>query len=230
MKSGFSLIELPACQPKPWRRQAQSAFSLIELLVVTAVLGLLAALAGPPLLAAIERGRVGRVVSDLRTVEVALEAYRTEHGCYPPVTVSCAQLDAEEVLQLPQELADGRFLPEDPRTRTSTLLEDPFHPGSTYKYTAPEPYWMNGSMMNERFPVWVPDDFPSCQAAGGRVDDSPNSPLAWAVWSQGPRPQKNKALNNKAPTAGFTWYGGTGDHGVIARYKERNGPSWSTLR
>lgn len=230
MKRGFSLIELLDCQPKSWRRQTQSAFSLIELLVVTAVLGLLAALAGPPLLAAIERGRVGRVTADLRTVEVALEAYRTEHGCYPPVVVSCMAADREEVLQLPQELADGGYLPENPRTRTSTLLEDPFHPGSTYKYAAPENYWMNGSKQDDRYPVWVPDDFPSCQAAGGRVDDSPNSPLAWAVWSQGPRPQNSKALNNKAPTAGFTWYTGTGDHGVIARYKERNGPSWSTLR
>ena len=230
MKGGFSLIELLACRPKPLRRQAQSAFSLIELLVVTAVLGLLAALAGPPLLAAIERGRVGRVVSDLRTVEVALEAYRTEHGYYPPVTVSCAQLDAEEVLQLPQELADGGYLPENPRTRTSTLLEDPFHPGSTYKYAAPENYWMNGSKQDDRYPVWVPADFPSGRATTGKYDDSANSPLAWAVWSQGPRPQKTKALNDQAPTAAFTWYGRVGDHGVIGRYKERNGPTWSTLR
>jgi len=198
--------------------------------VVTAVLALLAMLAGPPLLASIERGRVGKVTADLRTVEVALEAYRTDHGSYPPVTVSCMAIDAEEVLQLPQELADGGYLPEDPRTRTSTLLEDPFHPGSTYKYAAPEPYWLNGSLMTERYPVWVPDDFPSCRSEGGSLDDSANSPLAWAVWSLGPRPRPERALNVKAPAAGFTWYTGTGDHGVIARYKERNGPSWFTLR
>lgn len=205
-------------------------FTLIELLVVVAVLGLLALLAGPPAFAAIERARVARVMADLRTVEVALEAYRTDHGRYPPVTVSCMAIDAEQVLQLPQELADGKYLPDNPRTKASTLLEDPFHPGATYKYAAPEPYWMNGSKMDERFPVWVPDDFPSCQSAGGRRDDSPNSPLAWAVWSQGPRPQASKALNAKAPTAGMTWYTRLGDHGVIGRYKERNGPSWSTLR
>ena len=110
----------------------KNAFSLIELLVVLAVLGLLAVLAGPPLLASIERARVGRVVADLRTVEVALEAYRTDHGAYPPVTVSCMAIDAEQVLQLPQELADGGYLPKNPRTATSTLLEDPFPPGSTY--------------------------------------------------------------------------------------------------
>ena len=206
------------------------AFSLIELLAALAVLALLAALAAPPLLRSLERSRVARVALDLQTAEVALEAYRTDHGCYPPVVVSCMAVDQQEVLQLPQELADGGYLPKNTRTKTSTLLEDPFHPGSTYKYTAPEPYWMNGSMQSDRYPVWVPDDFPSGRATTGKYDDSPNSPLAWAVWSQGPRPQKTKALNDKAPTASFTWYARTGDHGVIARYKQRDGATWSTLR
>ena len=205
-------------------------FTLIELLVVVAALALLAALAGPPVLASIERGRVGRVVADLRTVEVALEAYRTDRGHYPPVSVSCVMADKEQTLQLPQELADGGYLPKNPHTATSTLLEDPFHPGSTYKYAAPEYYWLNGSKMNERFPLWVPSDFPSCQAPGGRADGSPDSPLAWAVWSQGPRPQMAKALNHKAPLAAATWYVRAGDHGVIARYKQRDGMTWSTLR
>lgn len=208
----------------------KAGFTLIELLVVLAVLGLLAVLAGPPMLAGVERGRVGRVVVDLRTVEVALEAYRTDHGHYPPVVVSCMAADRQEVLQLPQELADGGYLPKDERSAASTLLEDPFHPGSTYKYAAPENYWMNGSKQDDRYPVWVPDDFPACQAPGGKSDDSPNSPLAWAVWSLGPRTDPAKPLNYKAPLAASTWYRKTGDLGVIGRYKERNGATWSTLR
>ena len=208
----------------------KNAFSLLELLVALAVLALLAALAAPPVLAAIERGRVARVGVDLQTAEVALEAYRTDHGCYPPVTVSCAQLDANQVLQLPQELADGGYLPKNTRTPASSLLQDPFNPGNTYKYTAPENYWMNGSKQKDRFPVWVPDDFPSCRSASGRADDSANCPMAWGVWSPGPRPQKSKGLNNKAPAASFTWYRHTGDHGVIGRYKARDGATWSTLR
>ena len=230
MKNAFSLIELLACQPKPWRRQARAAFSLIELLVAVAVLALLAALAAPPLLASIERGRVARVAVDLQTAEVALEAYRTDHGRYPPVTVSCMDMDQAQVLQLPTELADGGYLPKNSQSATSSLLEDPFHPGSTYKYVAPENYWMNGSKQDDRYPVWVPSDFPSCQAPGGQTDDSPNSPLAWAVWSVGPRADPAKALNYKVPLAGDTWYRKTGDAGVIARYKVRNGATWSTLR
>ena len=205
-------------------------FSLIELLVVIAVLSLLAALAGPPLAGALERARVGRVVADLRTVEVALEAYRTDYGHYPPVTVSCMAIDGDQVLQLPQELADGGYLPKNPKSKTSTLLMDPFSPGNTYKYAAPETYWMNGSMQSERYPVWVPDDFPSCQSASGQADDSANSPLAWAVWSLGPRPDKTKALHDTAPLAASTWYRRTGDEGVIGRYKQKDGPSWATFR
>lgn len=205
-------------------------FSLIELLVVVAVLALLAALTAPSIWASIERGRVARVVADLQTMEVALEAYRTDHGCYPPVTVSCMAIDAEQVLQLPQELADGGYLPKNTRTATSTLLEDPFNSGNTYKYVAPENYWMNGSKQADRYPVWVPSDFPACQSATGKADDSANCPLSWAVWSQGPRPDTKKALSNKAPAAGFTWYRGAGDNGVIGRYKQKDGPSWSTFR
>lgn len=208
----------------------KQGFSLIELLVALAVLAVLAALAAPPLLGSIERGRVARVAADLQTVEVALEAYRTDHGHYPPVVVSCMAVDRQEVLQLPQELADGGYLPKNDRSATSTLLEDPFHPGSTYKYVAPENYWMNGSKQDDRYPVWVPGDFPSCQAPGGKLDDSPNSPLAWAVWSVGPRADPTKALNVKVPLAASTWYRRTGDTGVIARYKERDGATWSTLR
>ena len=208
----------------------KNAFTFIELLVALSVLALLAALAAPPILASIERGRVARVVMDLQTVEVALEAYRTDHERYPPVTVSCMAVDADQVLQLPQELADGNYLPKNTRTKTSTLLEDPFHSGATYKYAAPECYWMNGSLQQDRYPVWVPSDFPSCQATTGNADDSENCPMSWAVWSQGPRPDKKKALSNKAPAAAFTWYRRMGDNGVVGRYKQKDGPSWSTLK
>ena len=208
----------------------KKAFSLIELLTTVAVLALLAALVVPAGQRTLERARVARVVTDLQTVEMALEAYRADHGRYPPVSVSCMAADAEEELQLPQELGDGGYLPKNPRAKTSSLLEDPFRPGHTYKYAAPERYWLNGDMQPIRFAVWVPSDFPACQSPSGKADRSARSPLAWAVWSQGPRPDSAKARDVKAPTASHTWYRGTGDDGVIGRYKQRDGATWSTLR
>ena len=205
-------------------------FTLIELVVVVAVLGLLAAMATPPLFAAVECARVGRVLSELQHVEVAVEAYRVDHGCYPPVTVSCMASDANEVLQLPRELADGGYLPRNPKSKTSSLMLDPFNPKGTYKYVAPEQYWMNGAKQRQRWPVWVADDFPSCQSEGGKFDESPRAKMAWGIWSQGPRARAEKGLNEKAPAAAFTWYRKLGDNGVIGRYKERDGVTWSTMR
>lgn len=205
-------------------------FSILELTVVLAALLLLLALASPLLTRAIEQARVARVVADLQTVEVALEAFRTDHGRYPPVVMSCDGADEQEALQLPLELAAGNYLPRNPRAAASALLMDPFRPRSTYKYVAPENYWMNGSFQDDRYPVWVPSDFPSCHATGGKADDSPNSPLAWAVWSPGPRPNQINVPGYQLPLAARGWYVKPGDSGIIVRYKERNGATWSSRR
>lgn len=202
---------------------------MVELLVVIAVVGLLALLSVPVLTGAIERGRVATVLSDLRTIEVALETYWTDHGAYPPMNISCMGDDADEVMQLPMELADGRYLPQREGSKTSSILLDPFNRRSTYKYAAPVFYRMNGDLIRDRYAIWVPNDFPLCQSASGRADNSEQSPVAWAVWSLGPRPDKSKALSNKAPLAGSTWYRRTGDNGVIARFKARQGAARNTL-
>jgi prepilin-type N-terminal cleavage/methylation domain-containing protein len=206
----------------------KQAFTLSELLVTMAMLALLLGLGAPQFISAVERARVARVQSDLRLVDVALEAYWTDHRHYPPVTVSCMSADQGEVMQLPVELAEGGYLSRSEKSKTSSILQDPFHPGHTYKYAAPERFWMNGDLLDERYAVWIPSDFPLCRSDAGRADNSESAPLAWAVWSLGPRADRKKALSNKAPLAGHTWYLKTGDAGVIARYKERNGPSRST--
>ena len=61
-----------------------SAFTLIELLIVVAIIAILAAIAIPNFLQAQTRAKVSRVLSDLRTVTLALEAYRLDTNAYPP--------------------------------------------------------------------------------------------------------------------------------------------------
>jgi len=54
------------------------AFTLIELLIVVAIIAILAAIAVPNLLQAQVRAKVSRILSDLRTNAVAIEAYAIE--------------------------------------------------------------------------------------------------------------------------------------------------------
>ncbi len=61
-------------------------FTLIELLIVVAIIGIIAAIAIPNLLNAINRGRQKRSMADLRTVGTATEAYAVDASQYPSVS------------------------------------------------------------------------------------------------------------------------------------------------
>lgn len=206
----------------------KKGFSLIELLVVIALVALLAALQLPALIGARERARVTRVHVELRQIEVALEAYCDDHTAYPPVRVSCNTADRDHWCQLPPELVVSGYLAPGRRAGMASAMADPFHADHTYKYAAIGPYFLNGALQEESFGMFVPDDFPDCKALSGRYWEEPGAPLAWAVWSLGPNPSGEKALHPRAPVSASTWYTATGDHGVIARMKPRNGSSFST--
>ncbi|NQU43300.1 prepilin-type N-terminal cleavage/methylation domain-containing protein [bacterium] len=60
------------------------AFTLIELLIVVAIIAILAAIAVPNFLEAQVRAKVSRVQSDLRTIATGLEAYAVDCNRYPP--------------------------------------------------------------------------------------------------------------------------------------------------
>jgi type II secretion system protein G len=59
------------------------AFTLIELLIVVAIIGILAAIAIPNFLNAQVRAKVSRVKSDLRTMANAIEQYQVDWGVTP---------------------------------------------------------------------------------------------------------------------------------------------------
>ncbi len=62
-------------------------FTLIELLIVVAIIGIIAAIAIPNLLNAINRGRQKRTMADIRTIGTACEAYAVDNSSYPVETV-----------------------------------------------------------------------------------------------------------------------------------------------
>ena len=71
------LIHLP-------RRFARMSFTLIELLIVVAIIGILAAIAVPNFLNAQLRARVARTQADQRSIGTALSCYNIDNNAFPP--------------------------------------------------------------------------------------------------------------------------------------------------
>ncbi len=77
------------------------AFTLIELLIVVAIIGILAAIAVPNFMNARLRANIGRAEGDLRAMKTAIEMYRLDNQGYPPSctleTVNGVQFRAGEI-------------------------------------------------------------------------------------------------------------------------------------
>lgn len=58
-------------------------FTLAELLIVVAIIGIIAAIAIPNLMNAMDRGRQKRTMADMRTIGTACETYAIDHSHYP---------------------------------------------------------------------------------------------------------------------------------------------------
>jgi len=64
------------------------AFTLIELLIVVAIIAILAAIAAPNFLEAQVRSKIARVKSDMRSLATALESYITDYNAYPQAEIN----------------------------------------------------------------------------------------------------------------------------------------------
>ncbi|MEA2415904.1 MAG: ral secretion pathway protein [Thermoanaerobaculia bacterium] len=81
-------------------KKNQKGFTLIELLIVVAIIGILAAIAIPNLLTAMQRAKQKRSMADMRTIATAWEARATDVNKYtaagaflPSNTVAQATMD-----------------------------------------------------------------------------------------------------------------------------------------
>lgn len=95
--------------------KSKKAFTLIELLIVIAIIGILAAALYPTIRDAIARGRDGGREGDLNNLATSIEAFNADYGTYPTDS-GCIGLATEEV-----------FL--DPTDGTTSVIKDYFKGG-----------------------------------------------------------------------------------------------------
>ena len=114
---------------------SKHAFTLIELLIVVAIIAILAAIAVPNFLEAQVRSKVSRTQSDIRTMAVAVESYHVDFNQYP-LPVAVMNTDFSIVYPMPSpnhNLYAQNFLPQTVTTPTAymtTIFSDVFaNPG-----------------------------------------------------------------------------------------------------
>lgn len=107
---------------------SKKAFTLIELLIVVAIIAILAAIAVPNFLEAQTRAKVSRVKNDLRALGTAVETYRIDNNRYPICATFWAPTAFEKMASLTT-----------PVSYMSSILRDPFLSG-TGKSVIPEGY------------------------------------------------------------------------------------------
>ncbi len=78
-----SLFSEKLSNPMKLTNNRKSAFTLIELLIVVAIIAILAAIAVPNFLEAQTRAKISRVKSDIRAIVTAMESYRVDMNLYP---------------------------------------------------------------------------------------------------------------------------------------------------
>lgn len=126
-----------------FRMQSGRGFTLIELLVVIAIIGILSTLAVVSLGNARTRARDSKRLSDMRSLQSALEIYYTDQGSYPAATASgtCVPATTLERCCLDNASATAGFRAEGACTAGSTLMTVPIDPGAAaavYIYSRPD--------------------------------------------------------------------------------------------
>lgn len=110
------------------------AFTLIELLIVVAIIAILAAIAVPNFLEAQTRAKVSRAKSDMRSLDTAITSFAVDHNAYP---AALGGTSPEELKAITTPIAYMTSVPQDAFKASRVVNDYPyeyvlfrFHPSS----------------------------------------------------------------------------------------------------
>jgi len=129
-------------------RCIRSGFTLMELLIVVAIIAILASIAVTNFLEAEVRSKVSRAASDMRTISTGLETYRMDSNHYPPTPIAPVTSRDTRLSYLTTPVAYLTTIPNDVFARKnikpeayafwSAALNDAMKFSSIYVYLAQE--------------------------------------------------------------------------------------------
>lgn len=113
---------------KRGRIKNQKGFTLIEILVVVAIIALLAGIIVPKLMGRQEEAQRTKAAADIRNIQTALDLYKLDNGFYPSTEQGLeALVKRPETGRIPERWKEGGYLNKAPK--------DPW--GKAYVYLSP---------------------------------------------------------------------------------------------
>jgi len=147
--------------PQHPRSHRQAGFSLVELLVVLAILGLLATLVGPQVLKYVGTSKVGTAKTQIENFSTALDLFKLDLGRYP---------SSEEGLKALLKPPPGQDRWAGPYLKgKENSLDDPW--GHAYVYRSPG--------QHGEFDLFSPGPDATAAPLNGAADAGPKAITSW---------------------------------------------------
>jgi len=209
----------------------RKAFTLIELLIVVAIIAILAAIAVPNFLEAQTRSKVSRFMADLRSSATAIEAYAVDHNKYVTPDGFPAGSD-ESVVGTPYwALPSGQGAAEfylshrltTPIAYMSHLMGDVFAHGGDGLPVPHAPHYINDQFNEIHFAGQVDEMYFSARTKAGlklALDPGTNASLydrsvMWHAHSHGPDMDHDDFLGDAGIPIAYDATNGTISNGDI---------------